>query len=345
MPGPARLEILYAQGGAVADVARSRIRRATSSTRRWSTPREGGPRSSRSAARAAIVKLWQKSAGRLRSGETLWQKDFGGKFSRMRDAEIGGPLRRRPSGHRGGDPRSGRGRGAAADGRRGFTAVELDREPDTFVHEIEIGDLDGDGALEIYATPSEPNRLDGGRRSSGHVVRYVPAQGRRPRRSSPTSASATRRRSWSATSTATGATSSTSRSKARHRGRQASSSSRWRSAATTRARPPNAGEVIATHRRPPLPLPHRRRRGRRRQEGDRRGGFQQRRSGCCGRAPTRRASGRSSRSTRDSSGFEHAALLTDLDGDGSGRALRGERRPKQVRRYVWDGRKLAREVI
>ena len=42
------------------------------------------------------------------------------------------------------------------------------------MHEIEIGDLDGDGVLEIYATPSEPNRLDGTRRSPGEVVRYVP---------------------------------------------------------------------------------------------------------------------------------------------------------------------------
>ena len=58
----------------------------------------------------------------------------------------------------------------------GFDVVELDREPDTFVHEIEVGDLDGDGVLEVYATPSEPNRLDG-TPQSGEVVRYVPAQG------------------------------------------------------------------------------------------------------------------------------------------------------------------------
>jgi hypothetical protein len=29
------------------------------------------------------------------------------------------------------------------------------------VHEIEVGDFDGDGAREIYATPSLSNRLDG----------------------------------------------------------------------------------------------------------------------------------------------------------------------------------------
>ena len=41
---------------------------------------------------------------------------------------------------------------------------------------IGAGDLDGDGVLEVYATPSEPNRLDGSPQS-GKVVRYVPAKG------------------------------------------------------------------------------------------------------------------------------------------------------------------------
>jgi hypothetical protein len=58
----------------------------------------------------------------------------------------------------------------------GFEVVSLDEKPDTFVHEIEIGDLDGDGVREVYATPSEPNRLDG-TPQSGEVVRYVPAAG------------------------------------------------------------------------------------------------------------------------------------------------------------------------
>jgi hypothetical protein len=53
---------------------------------------------------------------------------------------------------------------------------ELETQPEPFVHEIEIGDLDGDGVLEVYATPSEPNRMDGSTQS-GKVVRYVPAKG------------------------------------------------------------------------------------------------------------------------------------------------------------------------
>jgi hypothetical protein len=58
----------------------------------------------------------------------------------------------------------------------GFAVTELDREADTFVHEIEVGDLDGDGSIEVYATPSEPNRLDG-TPQPGKVVRYVPKLG------------------------------------------------------------------------------------------------------------------------------------------------------------------------
>jgi len=58
----------------------------------------------------------------------------------------------------------------------GFTVSEIDAEPNTFVHEVEVGDLDGDGVLEIYATPSLPNKLDG-TPQPGFVTRYVPALG------------------------------------------------------------------------------------------------------------------------------------------------------------------------
>ena len=36
----------------------------------------------------AIVKLWTKQDGQLVS-QTLWEKDFGGRFSRIRDIEVG----------------------------------------------------------------------------------------------------------------------------------------------------------------------------------------------------------------------------------------------------------------
>jgi hypothetical protein len=60
----------------------------------------------------------------------------------------------------------------AADGS--WDVVELDRQENTIVHEAEVGDLNGDGVLEIYATPSLPNKLDG-TPQPGWVTRYVPA--------------------------------------------------------------------------------------------------------------------------------------------------------------------------
>ncbi len=122
----------------------------------------------------ALLKLWEKKNGKLVS-KTLWEKDFGGRFSRIRDVEVGDI--------------DGNGTNviAVATHDQGIVAIvrpkdggyeveELDFEKDTFVHEVELGDVDGDGVLEIYATPSEPNRLDGSHQE-GHVVRYVPGKG------------------------------------------------------------------------------------------------------------------------------------------------------------------------
>jgi len=47
---------------------------------------------------------------------------------------------------------------------------EVDRAADTFVHEIEIGDVDGDGRKEFFATPSMPNVV--GKSQSGEVVMF-----------------------------------------------------------------------------------------------------------------------------------------------------------------------------
>ena len=44
-------------------------------------------------------------------------------------------------------------------------------------------------------------------------------------------------------------------------------------------------------------------------------------------------------------GFEHAAILTDLDADGTDEVYVASDKHKQVRRYAWDGQRLAREVI
>jgi hypothetical protein len=58
-------------------------------------------------------------------------------------------------------------------GEAGVEVGEVDREADTFVHEIESGDVDGDGRLELFTTPSQPNRFDG-KAQRGRVMRYRP---------------------------------------------------------------------------------------------------------------------------------------------------------------------------
>lgn len=125
----------------------------------------------------ALLKLWRKPEGQPNGplvAETIWEKDFGGRFSRMRDIEVGdidgnGARVIAVATHDQGVV------AVVRPGEVGYSVQELDHEKDTFVHEIELGDIDGDGTLEIYATPSEPNRLDGSEQE-GHVVRYVPAK-------------------------------------------------------------------------------------------------------------------------------------------------------------------------
>jgi len=121
---------------------------------------------------AAALKLWRPGA----APEVVWKADFGGRFSRLRDAEVADVLGDGVPTIVVGTHDQGVVALVRPDGAGGFSVKELDREPDTFVHEIEVGDLDGDGVREIYATPSRPNRLDG-TPQPGSVVRYVPARG------------------------------------------------------------------------------------------------------------------------------------------------------------------------
>lgn len=119
----------------------------------------------------AILELWRAGV----EPNVIWEKDFGGKFSRMRDVEIADLY-----GDGGADLAvATHDQGVVAVIRPtadGFEVEEIDHEPDTFVHEIEIGDLNRDGVLEVYATPSLPNKLDG-TPQPGEVTRYIPATG------------------------------------------------------------------------------------------------------------------------------------------------------------------------
>jgi len=173
-PGPARLEFLYRASDGWHMTA---LEDDDSNVFHKAMLYEGanGPGVLSLGGTAAILKVWAPRDGKLEP-VVLWQKDFGGKFSRMRDAEIAdlygdGTASIAVATHD---------QGVVAVLRPGsdgsFDVVELDALPNTFVHEIEVGDLDADGALEVYATPSEPNRLDGSKQS-GEVVRYVPSRG------------------------------------------------------------------------------------------------------------------------------------------------------------------------
>jgi hypothetical protein len=141
-------------------------------------PRAGGPGILTLGGSAAALKLWRPGSGEFVS-ETIWEEDFGGSFSRMRDAEAADLF---------GDGGSAlavatHDQGVVAVVRPGegggFEIIRLDERPETIVHEIEIGDLDGDGVPEVYATPSEKNRLDG-TPQAGRVLRWVPARGEGP---------------------------------------------------------------------------------------------------------------------------------------------------------------------
>lgn len=119
-------------------------------------------------AERAILRRWHFASGEWQS-EPLWQRRWAGTHSRLRDIEMGDV--------------DGDGideyviathdQGVVAivhpaEGSGAPRVIELDAKPDTFVHEVEIGDIDGDGKSEIVATPSDRN--DGTRSQPGEVV-------------------------------------------------------------------------------------------------------------------------------------------------------------------------------
>jgi hypothetical protein len=174
-PGPARLDILTREGGewkteTVEDAQSNVFHKAM-----VLTPRGQKPGIMTLGGSGAYVKFWRRNKGKL-AASTLWHAEFGGKFNRMRDAEVADL-------YGNGTPAI-----AVATHDQGVVAVlkqqvnkwkveRIDAKENTFVHEIEIGDLDKDGVLEVYATPSEPNKLDADAQR-GEVVRYVPKKGK-----------------------------------------------------------------------------------------------------------------------------------------------------------------------
>lgn len=115
----------------------------------------------------AMLKTWKLEDGAWKE-QTHWSPTFGGKHNRLRDYEEGDVD---------GD---GKNELVIATHDQGVIVIvhpdedwrieEIDAKPTTFVHEIELGDVDGDGDLEAFATPSQPNKLD--HHQTGEVTGY-----------------------------------------------------------------------------------------------------------------------------------------------------------------------------
>ncbi|MBI3769812.1 MAG: VCBS repeat-containing protein [Deltaproteobacteria bacterium] len=117
----------------------------------------------------AMLKLWHFANGAW-TQETHWNPKFGGKFDRLRDIEQGDV-----DGDRKDDlviATHDQGVIAVVHPDQNWKVDEIDHQADTFVHEIELGDVDGDGTLEIFATPSKPNKLDQEQPGEVRMYRY-----------------------------------------------------------------------------------------------------------------------------------------------------------------------------
>ncbi len=121
-------------------------------------------------AQKALVKHWTRS-GDTWTARTLWEQAWEGKFNRMRDIEVGDVT---------GDGKEDlviatHDMGVVAVGQEveggAWEFAEFDKKADTFVHEAEIGDVDGDGTAEFYVTPSARNKSSGVSQPGG-VARY-----------------------------------------------------------------------------------------------------------------------------------------------------------------------------
>lgn len=348
-PGPARIEVLRREGGAwattVLDDAGSNVFHKAMAY----TPPGGTPAILTFAGMDAAVKLWRPSEKGF-SAETLWTEKFGGKWDRMRDGEVGDIY---------GDGKPSiavatHDQGVVAVLRPGdagkFDVVKLGAKPDTFVHEVELGDLDGDGVMEVYATPSEPNRLTGGAQH-GEVWRFVPKAGE-----GPTVVADLGERHAKEIVVADVDGDGRDELYVAVEALTAGKGASLRIVEPVEIRrydqgtPADAGKVVAT-------LPDRLCRfltvGDVDGDGKREMVAAAYRSGVWLLRPPANTADKGDKAgkwtvdniDRESSGFEHAAVLTDLDGDGRDELYVAADEQGELRRYVWADGKPTRETI
>ena len=115
----------------------------------------------------AMLKTWRFADGTW-TQQTHWNPTFGGRFDRLRDVEIAdvdgdGEDEMVIATHDQGEI-------AIVHPNESWRVEIIDAQPNTFVHEFELGDVDGDGGLEIFATPSKPNKLE--QEQPGDVTMY-----------------------------------------------------------------------------------------------------------------------------------------------------------------------------
>jgi hypothetical protein len=342
-PGPARLEVLRLKDGeweveTFEDSQSNVFHKAMTYT-----PADGEPGILTFAGMDAAVKLWRKKDGKL-AAETLWTEKFGGKWDRMRDGEVADVY---------GDGKqtiivATHDQGVVAalrptDGG-GFDVVKLGARPDTFVHEIELGDLNSDGVIEVYATPSEPNRLDG-TEQHGEVWRFVPKDEKGPE---VVADLGNRHAKEILVDDVDGdgkdelyvAVEALTKGKGEDIELVEPVEIRRYDADT----PPDAGEVVAT-------LPDRLCRfltaGDVDGDGKKEMVAAAYRSGVWMLRSPAEPGGEWTKEQIDaeSSGFEHAAVLADLDGDGKDELYVAADEQGEIRRYVWENGKHRRETI
>jgi len=342
VPGPARAEFLFRKDGkwqttALEDTDSNVFHKV------MVYDAGDGPRLLTAGGTGAYLKAWDTTVSPP-AATILWEKDFGGKWSRMREAEVGdiygdGKLSIAVATHD---------QGVVAVLRPsddGYEINEIDANKDLpFVHEIELGDLDGDGVMEVYATPSEPNRLDG-RPQSGNVARYVPAKGEGP---TVVADLGDRHAKEILVADIDGDGRDELYVSVEGKVKGKGSSKRIEEPVEIRRyesdTPAGEGVVIGTIQDSLTRFLT---------TGDVDGDGKKElvaasySSGIWMFRPGSDPMTEWQRELidRDSAGFEHAAILTDLDGDGVDELYVASDRHKEVRRYVWNGKKMVRETI